>query len=172
MLPFYNPRPQVHLQNLRCWLCAQQLKKAKEDYQRYNTKRQPRPAILIFNDWVILDVLSYFLTSLILSHREIPVEYRLMTCLLQAFPFFSPFSFSSRCLHSVYVLLIISSLALSTLPCVHFCPKKCALPLCMTPFNSYRFLCFSVPSFGVSTTSPKNSLLFNIIKSPPYEEQY
>ena len=32
----------------------------------------------------------------------------------------------------------------------------------MTPFNSSRFLCSSIPSFGVSTTSPKNSSSFNI----------
>ena len=105
-----------------------------------------------------------FLTSLILSYREIPVEYKLMTCLPKAFPVFSPFRFSSRCLYSAYVLLIISSLAFSTLPCVHLCPNKCALLLPMTLFNSSFFFCFSVPSFGVSTTSPKKSLSFNILQ--------
>ena len=105
-----------------------------------------------------------FLTSLILSYREIPVEYKLMTCLPKAFPVFSPFRFSSRCLYSAYVLLIISSLAFSTLPCVHLCPNKCALLLSMTLFNSSFFFCFSVPSFGVSTTSPKKSLSFNILQ--------
>ena len=105
-----------------------------------------------------------FLTSLILSYREIPVEYKLMTCLPKAFPVFSPFRFSSRCLYSEYVLLIISSLAFSTLPCVHLCPNKCALLLSMTLFNSSFFFCFSVPSFGVSTTSPKKSLSFNILQ--------
>ena len=105
-----------------------------------------------------------FLTSLILSYREIPVEYKLMTCLPKAFPVFSPFRFSSRCLYSEYVLLIISSLAFSTLPCVHLCPNKCALLLPMTLFNSSFFFCFSVPSFGVSTTSPKKSLSFNILQ--------
>ena len=35
----------------------------------------------------------------------------------------------------------------------------------MTLFNSSHFLCWSMPSFGVSTTSPKNSLSFNM--SPP-----
>ena len=103
-----------------------------------------------------------FLTSLILSHREIPVDYRLTTCLPKAFPVFSPFSFSSRCLYSAYVLFITSSLALSTLPCVHLCPNKCALFLSMTLFNSSRFLCYSMPSFGVSIMSPKNSLLFDM----------
>ena len=105
-----------------------------------------------------------FLTSLILSYREIPVEYKLMTCLPKAFPVFSPFRFSSRCLYSEYVLLIISSLAFSTLPCVHLCPNKCALLLSMTLFNSSFFFCFSVPSFGVSTTSPKKSLSFDILQ--------
>ena len=100
-----------------------------------------------------------FLTSLILSHQEIPVEYRLMTCLPKAFPVFSPFSFSSSCFYSACVLLIISLLALSTLLCVHLCPS---LPLSMIPFNSSHFLCCSIPSFGVSTTSPKNSSSFNI----------
>ena len=90
-----------------------------------------------------------FLTSLILSHREIPVEYRLTTCLPRAFPVFSPFSFSSRCLYSAYILLIISSLALSTLLCVHLCPN---LPLSMTLFNSSRFLCCSILYSGISTT--------------------
>ena len=95
-----------------------------------------------------------FLTSLILSHQEIPVEYRLMTCLPKTFPIFSPFSFSSSCFYSACVLLIISLLALSTLLCVHLCPS---LPLSMIPFNSSHFLCCSISSFGVSTTSPKNS---------------
>ena len=67
--------------------------------------------------------------SLLLSHWEIPVEYRLMTCLPKAFPVFSTFSVSSRCLHSAYVLLIIKSLVLSTLPYVHLplinAPRPC-----------------------------------------------
>ena len=88
-----------------------------------------------------------------------PVEYRLTTCLPRAFPVFLPFSFSSRCSDPAYVLLIISSLALSTLLCVHLCPS---LPFCIILFNSSRFLCCSVPSFGVSTTSPKNSSSLNI----------
>ena len=96
-----------------------------------------------------------FLTSLILSHREIPVEYRLMTCLPKALPVFSTFSFSSRCLYLAYVLLIISSFALSTVLCVHLCPSQ---PLSMILFNSSRFLCCSVASFSVLTTSLKNSL--------------
>ena len=103
-----------------------------------------------------------FLTSMILSHQEIPVEYRLMTCLPKAFPVFSPFSFSSHCLYSAYVLLITSSLALSTLPCVHICPNKCALSFSMTLFKHSRFLCYSMPSFGVSKTSPKKSSSFNM----------
>ena len=123
-----------------------------------------------------------FLTSLILTIREMPVEYKLITCLPKAFPVFSPFSFSSRCLYSTYVLFMASSLALSNFPCVHLCPNKRALLLSMTLFNSSRFLFCSMPSFGVSTMSPKNSLSFNvsninhylyqITKSPPYKEQY
>ena len=100
-----------------------------------------------------------FLTSLILSNREMPIEYRLMTCLSRVFPVFSPFSFDSQCLYSAYVLLVVSSLALSTLPCLHLCPN---LPLSMALFNSSHFLCCSVPCFDVSTTSPKNSSLFNM----------
>ena len=104
-----------------------------------------------------------FLRSLILSHRELPVEYRLMTCLPRAFPVFSPFSFSSRCLYSSYILLIISSLALSTLLCVHLCPS---LPLSMILFNSSRFLCCSIASFGVSVTSLKTHRLICLQHQP------
>ena len=75
---------------------------------------------------------------------------------------FFTFFVSSRCLYSACVLLIISSFALSTLPCVHLCPNKCTLPLSMTLFKHSRFLCCSMPSFGVSTTSPKMSSLFNV----------
>ena len=99
-----------------------------------------------------------FLTSLILSHQEIPVEYRLMTCLPRVFPVFLPFSISSPCLYSTNVLLMTSSLGL-TLPYVHLCPN---LPLSMRPFNYSCFLCYSIPSFGVSPISLKNSLSFNI----------
>ena len=99
-----------------------------------------------------------FLTSLILAHREIPVEHKLMTCLPKAFPLYSPFSFSSRCLYQAYVLFMTSSLALPTLPCVHLCPN---LPLFKRPFKYSRFLCCSMPSFGVSTISLKKSS-FNI----------
>ena len=53
-----------------------------------------------------------------------PVEYNLMTCFPKVFPVFSPFSLNSRCLYSVYALFITSSLALSTLSCVHL-PKEC-----------------------------------------------
>ena len=38
VLRFHNPRPQVHRQNLRCWLYAQQLKQAQENYQTYTQK--------------------------------------------------------------------------------------------------------------------------------------
>ena len=96
-----------------------------------------------------------FFTSLILSYREKPVEYKLIRCLPKAFPVFSPFSFSSRCLYSAYFLLIVSSLALSTLSCVHF-PNKYLLPLSMTLFKHFRFLCSSMLSFGVSTITPKS----------------
>ena len=105
---------------------------------------------------------SNFLTSLILSHQKILVEYRLMTCLPNAFPVFSSFLFSSCCLYSAYVLLIVSSLALSFLLYVHLSPNKCTLPLSMTLVNSSRFLCYSMPSFGVSATLPKKSSLINV----------
>ena len=49
-----------------------------------------------------------------------------------------------------------------TLPCVHLCPNKCDLPLYMRHFKHSYFLCCSMSSFGVSTTSPKKSSLFNI----------
>ena len=106
-----------------------------------------------------------FLTSLILTNREIPVEYRLMTCLPNASAVFSPFSFNSRCFYSAYVLLIVSSLALSTILRVHSCPYKSALPSSIALFNSSRFLCCSIPSFGVSTIAPKNPSSFNIFST-------
>ena len=56
-----------------------------------------------------------FLTFLILTTQEIPVECKLITCLPKAFPVLSPLSFSSRCLYSAYVFLMVSSLALSLL---------------------------------------------------------
>ena len=90
------------------------------------------------------------------------VEYKLMACLPNTFAVFSPFLFSSRCLYTVYILVMALSLALSTLPCVHLCPNKSSLPLSMTCFDSSHFLCWSMPSFGVLTTSPKNSLSFNM----------
>ena len=96
-----------------------------------------------------------FLTSLILSYREIPVEYKLITCLHRAFPVFSPFSFNSRCLYSAYFLFITSSLTLSTLSCVHLYPNKCALPLFMALFKHSRFSYCSIPSFSVSAISLK-----------------
>ena len=88
-----------------------------------------------------------------------------MMCLPNAFAIFSPFSVISRCLYSAYVLLIISSLALPTFSCVHLPPNKCTLPLPMTLFKHYRLLFCSVPSFGVSTTSPKKSSSFNIFST-------
>ena len=106
-----------------------------------------------------------------------PVEYRLMKCFPKAFPVFPPFLFSSRCLYSSCVLLIVSSLALSTLPCVHLCPNKCALPLSMTLCKHSCFLCCSIPHFGVSTASPKKSSSFNMFSTSPiilikYRNQY
>ena len=80
-----------------------------------------------------------FLTSLILTKRKIPLEYRLMTCFPNAFAVFFTFFVQFTLLYSTYILLIISSLALSTLSCVHWCPNKCALPMLMTLFNSCRF---------------------------------
>ena len=84
-----------------------------------------------------------------------------MICLPKAFPVFSPLSFSSRCLYSTYVLLIVSSLALFTFSCVHLLPNKYALPLLMTLFKHSRFLCCPMPSFCVSTVSPKDSSSFH-----------
>ena len=80
-----------------------------------------------------------FLASLILTNREIPLEYNLMTCLPNTFTFFSPFSVISCCLYSTYFLLIVLSLSLSTLSCVHLLPNKYPLLLSMTFFNSVRF---------------------------------
>ena len=108
---------------------------------------------------------SNFLTSLILTTREIPVEYKLMTCLPRIFPASSPFSFSSRCLYSAYVLLIVSSLAFSTFSCVYLLPNKYAWPLLMTLFKHFRFLYCSMPSFCVSTISPKKSSSFNMFST-------
>ena len=87
-----------------------------------------------------------------------PIEYKFITSLLKTFLVFSPFSFSSRCLYSAYVLFI-TSLALSTHSCAHLCPN---FPLSMILFNSSHFLCCSVPFFGVSRISPKNSSSFNM----------
>ena len=81
-----------------------------------------------------------------------------MTCFPKAFAVFSPFSFSSRCLYPPYVLSIISSPALSTFLCVYLY----SLPLSTASFNSFRFLCCSVASFRVSTTSPKNLSSLNV----------
>ena len=38
MLHFHNPHPQVHRQNLRCWLYAKQLKQAQDNHQTYTQK--------------------------------------------------------------------------------------------------------------------------------------
>ena len=104
----------------------------------------------------------YFFTSRILTTQEIPLEYKSITCLPRALPFFSPFSFSSRYLYSAYFLWVVSSLALSTFYSVHLLANKYALPLLVTLFKHSCFLCCSVPSFGVSTVSPKKSSSFNI----------
>ena len=88
-----------------------------------------------------------------------PVEYKLITCLPKAFSVCSAFLFSSRYLYSAYVLLIILSLPLSTLSCVHLCPN---LTVSMTLFNSSRFLCCSIPSFGLSTCLRKTLTIFFI----------
>ena len=131
---------------------------------KVHTKRQPRLAIksLMIRSFSIS--CCNFLTALILSHRETPAEYKLMKCLPKAFPVFSLFSFSSFCLYSAYVLLIVSSLTLSTFSCVHLLPNKYVWPLLITPFNSSRFLCCSMPSFGVSTVSPKKSSSFKCLQ--------
>ena len=103
-----------------------------------------------------------FFTSQILATREITLEYKLMTSLPKVFTVFSPFLFSSCCLYKEYVLLIVSSLALSTFSCFRSLANKYALPLLMTLFKHSHFLRCSVPSFGVSTISPKKSSSFNI----------
>ena len=119
-------------------------------------KRQPRPVIWSLMIGSFSMSFLNFLTSLILSHWKMPVEYKLITCLFKAFSVFSPLSFSSRCLYSAYFLLIVSSLACFVhLYYVHLCPN---LPLSMRLFNSSRFLGCSVPSFGVSTMFPRKSL--------------
>ena len=107
ILHFYNPHSQVYHQNLRCWLYVQQLKQAQD-------KGQSRPAIwsLMIGSFSIS--WRNFLTSVILSHWGMPVEYKWITCLPKVFPVFSPFSFSSRCFYSAYVLLTLSALALPT----------------------------------------------------------
>ena len=98
-----------------------------------------------------------FVTSLILITRKILVEYKLRTCLPKAFPVFLLFSFSLRCLYSVYVLLIISSLALSTFSCLHLFPNKYALPLAFhfypKPYGFERAF-FTHRRFLLCTSSP------------------
>ena len=147
VLCFHKPHPQPHHHDLSCWLYAKQLSQSPN----VHTKRQSRPAIwsLIIGSFSMS--WSNFSISLILTHREIPVECRLMTCLPKALPVYSPLSFSSHCLHSTYYLLIISSLAwstlssvhlcpnlpLSTLSCVHLCPN---LPLSMRLFSFFMLL--------------------------------
>ena len=60
------------------------------------------------------------------------------------------------------------SLALSTLPCLHLCPFiSINLPLSMALFKHSHFLCCSIPYFGVSTISPKNSSSFNLFSTSP-----
>ena len=132
MVPhFHNP----HRQDLSCSPCAPYA----------HTKRQPKLAIwfLMIGSFSISS--CNFLTSLILVTREILVEYKLITCLPKAFPVFSPFSFSSFCLYSAYVLLIVSSLTLSPFSRVHLLPNKYALPLLITLFSFSRFLHCSIP---------------------------
>lgn len=78
-----------------------------------------------------------FFASLILTTREIPLKYRLITYLSKIFPVFSPF---------IFRICIIDSLVNTLVFCyVNSC-----------------FLCFSTPSFDVSTLSAKNSSTFNI----------
>ena len=157
-LHFHNPHFQVHPHDLSRLPYEQPLKYLQDNQQRYTLKeRQPKAVI-----WSLITGSSSischnFLASLILKKRETPLEYKLMTCLPNAFAVFSPFSLSPGCFYAAYVLLMVSLLALSTLPCVHLYPNKCALSLSMTLFNTSRFLCCSVPSFGVSTASPKIS---------------
>ena len=82
-----------------------------------------------------------FLISVNLLTQEIPLDYNSVTCLPNAFAVFSPFSFSSHCFYSAYVLFMASLLALSTLSCVHLLPNKWALSLSMTLFKHSGFLC-------------------------------
>ena len=154
----------LHCQNLNCSLYAQPLKQAKKNYQRFNT-RQPKLAIWSLTIGSFSISYCNFLTSLILATQEILGEYKLMSFLPKAFPVFLSFSFSSRCLYSAYVLLIVSLLALSTYSCVPLRPNKYTLPFLMTHFKHSRFLCCSMPSFGVSTVYPKKSSSFNMFST-------
>ena len=101
---FHNPHFQVHSQDLGCLftVCAA-TKTGARKLPKVHTKRQSKLAIwsLMIGSFSI--PCCNFFTYLILTIWEIPVEYRLITCLPKAFPVFSPFSFSSRCLYSAYV---------------------------------------------------------------------
>ena len=92
---------------------------------------------LTISSWMIgsFSVSCNCFTSLTLITWEIPLKYRLITCLTMDFPLFSFFSFSSRCLYSAYVLLIVSLPALSTLSFVYsfLPPRKYAFPLLIAP---------------------------------------
>ena len=106
-------------------------------------------------------------SCIILTTWEIPVENKLMACLPKTFPVFSPFSFSSRCLYSAYVLLIVFFcwLYLHFLCPFFLPPNKYALRLLTAPLKHSHFLCCLIHSFAVSTVSPKNSWLFSILSA-------
>ena len=106
---------------------------------KLHTKRQPKLAIWSLMIGPISISCCNFLTSLILTTREITVGYKWITCLTKAFPDFSPLSFSSCYLYKAYVLLIVSLLALPSFSCVHLCSNKYALLLTMTLFQHSRF---------------------------------
>ena len=59
----------------------------------------------------------------------------------------------------------VSSLALSTFACVYLPPNKYALLLPMALYKHSHFLYWPMPSFGVSTVSPKKSSSFNMFST-------
>ena len=109
-------------------------------FLKVHTKMQPQLAIwsLIIGSFSI-SCYSCF-KSLILITWEILVEYRLITCLPEAFPVFSPFSLRSSCF-----LRFMNSFVT-----VHFClpPSKNPLPLLIALFKHSRLLCCSTLSFA------------------------
>lgn len=163
---------------------VQQLKQAQENQQKY-TKRQPWLTIWSFMIGSFSISCYDFFTSLILTICETLVEYRLIThaCLPKALPVFQPYSFSSSSLYSAYVLLKVSSQALSTLYCFHFClpPNKYTLPLLIAPFKTFSFPMRLITLFWCINSICKKLILvyytfyichhlYYWLISPPYDQ--